>query len=168
MAALESNFNVPPISTLDVISSALDACVSVIVSAVVAFSAVTCCNPYDASMPNPLRVRFDMDTLPTISKTLEPYSSTCKLEPTDKETVGAEFAIPTFAVVIKATSVLVNWRVFEATLPWSVIACKVVAMLEIKPPSPLKNLLFTTSILPDAFKATLAFANTIVFDVALP
>jgi len=113
-------------------------------------------------------VRFDMDTLPTISKTLEPYSSTCKLEPTDKETVGAEFAIPTFAVVIKATSVLVNWRVFDATLPWSVIACKVVAMLEIKPPSPLKNLLLITSTLPEDLQPTLELENMIVFDVVLP
>ena len=110
--------------------------VSVIVLAVVALSAVTCHGPYAASIPNPLNVRFDMDTLPTISKTSEPYSSTCKLEPTDKETVGAEFAIPTFAVVTKPTSEFVNLIVFDVTLPWSEIDCNVVAMLEIKPPSP--------------------------------
>ena len=65
-------------------------------------------SPYDATTWKSPSVNVFAVTFPWTVKTFDPVSFTCKFEPTLKWFVGAEFAIPTFAVVTKPILEFVN------------------------------------------------------------
>ena len=58
------------------------------------------------------------------TRTLEPVSSTYRLEPTSRVCEGAPLAIPTLERVVNPTSVLLNDTVFEVTFPFFTAASR--------------------------------------------
>jgi len=82
----------PPTKMFAVVWSPVVAFWRIIVSVVVLFSPVTWLRPWDATTAKFPKMRvFATETFPTTARTLDPVSSTWRLDPTLKSCEGDEF-----------------------------------------------------------------------------